>query len=260
MRPGWPHKVAVVARILAAAGLFWLWYLGAAIYIFAERDETVSADAAIVLGAAAWGQNPSPVFRERINHAIALYRQGLVQALIFTGGQGERSALSEAEVARRYALARGVPAGAIFIEDRSTNTRENLGLARAVAQAQGFQRLLIVSTPYHMRRAMHIARDLGLDAYASPTRSTRWLNPVTQTYALAREVVSYAHYLLVGELILAHSDNSPVSNAGLLSAYRYKRWSHVHVPVALYRMLSIQNIGHQYYAAVSGFSTASHRS
>ena len=34
-------------------------------------------DAVIVLGAAAWGNNPSPVFRERINHGIALSKKGL---------------------------------------------------------------------------------------------------------------------------------------------------------------------------------------
>lgn len=209
MSQRWRRRMIDLARAAAAAGLIWLWYISAAIYIFAEKDETVSADAAIVLGAAAWGQNPSPVFRERINHAITLYRQGLVRALIFTGGQGARSALSEAEVARRYALARGVPAQAIFIEELSTSTRENLTWARDVAQTYGLQRLLIVSTPYHMRRAMHIAHDLGLDAFSSPTRSTRWLSPATQTYAFTREIVSYVHYLLVGGIMLTHPNDSP---------------------------------------------------
>ena len=44
------------------------------------------ADAAVVLGAAAWDKRPSPVFRERINHAITLYQSHRVGKIIFTGG------------------------------------------------------------------------------------------------------------------------------------------------------------------------------
>ena len=55
--------------------------------------------------------------RERINHAIMLYEQDLVDTLIFTGGQGQANEPPEAEVARRYALTRGVPAEAILTEE-----------------------------------------------------------------------------------------------------------------------------------------------
>ncbi len=48
--------------------------VGTSIYAYGNRTITTSADAAIVLGAAVWNDQPSPVFRERINHAIALYR------------------------------------------------------------------------------------------------------------------------------------------------------------------------------------------
>ena len=180
---------------LAALGVVLLWYVGATIYTFAERDETVSADAAIVLGAAAWGAYPSPIFRERINHALHLYQQGYVKVILFTGGQGVKSALPEAEVARRYALARGIPDQAILVENRSTNTFENLAFAQKLADRHGLRRFLLVSTPYHMLRAAHIARDLGLEAFVSPTRTTRWISPWTQSYAFAREVGSYLHYL-----------------------------------------------------------------
>lgn len=52
---------------------------------------SAKADAAVVLGAAAWGNKPSPVFRERIAHGIDLYRNGTVGKLIFTGGTPKKA-------------------------------------------------------------------------------------------------------------------------------------------------------------------------
>jgi len=72
-----------------------------------DRNEVIS-DAAIVLGAGISHDKPSPVFRERINHAIYLYRQGKVEHLIFTGGLGEGETLAESEVARMYAIENAV--------------------------------------------------------------------------------------------------------------------------------------------------------
>lgn len=189
--------LALLRAALVAAALF-IWYIATTIYIFAERQDVVSADAAIVLGAAVWNDRPSPIFRERINHAIGLYQAGQVDYLIFTGGLGARDVLSEAEVARRYARARGVPDQRILIEERSTSTYENLLYAQQVARRAGLETFVITSTPYHMRRALAVARDLGMTAYSSPTQTTRWISSSTETYFYVREVVAMAYYLLGG--------------------------------------------------------------
>ncbi len=179
-----------------AALLLFALYLAAAVYLYSLRDDQRPAGAAIVLGAAVYGDRPSPVLRERINHALMLYEQGYVDTLIFTGGQGQANEPAEAEVGRRYALAHGVPASAILTEEKSTNTLENLTYARNVAAENGIDSFLIVSTPYHMRRAIALAHDLGMEAYSSPTRSTRWISWRTQTRAYLREVAGYGFYLL----------------------------------------------------------------
>ena len=185
---------------------FWLVGGGTAVFIlavafevyrFSELDEARPADAAIVLGAAVFRERPSPIFRERINHAIMLYENGTVDKLIFTGGVGWGDSRSEAEVARQYALARGVPAEAILLETTSTSTIENLANARQVGTDHGLRTYLIVSTPYHMRRAITIAEDLGMEAYTSPTRTTRWISNYTQSRAYVREVAGYLAYLLL---------------------------------------------------------------
>ncbi len=171
-------------------------YLAWSIYAYANTSTPAQADAAIVLGAAAWGERPSPVFRERINHALELYRTGQVGKLIFTGGQADASEPAEAVVAQRYALERGIPEDDILIETRSHSTRENLYYAHRVAQRHNLTRLLIVSDPFHLKRAVLIAQDLGMDAYPSPTPTTRYRSWPSQLSFLARETYFYGAYLI----------------------------------------------------------------
>ena len=166
------------------------------VYRFSQQDETTPADAAIVLGAAVFDNRPSPVLRERINHAVVLYEQGVVDKLIFTGGLGSDDTLTEAEVAGIYAQQQGVPATAILLETTSTNTYENLVNAQAIGTANHLDHYLIVSTPYHMKRAMEIAGILDLNAHTSPTRTTQWISWYTQSRALLREAAAYAVYKL----------------------------------------------------------------
>jgi uncharacterized SAM-binding protein YcdF (DUF218 family) len=133
-----------------------------------------SADAAIVLGAAIYNDAPSPVFQERINHAINLYESGRVKFLIFTGGFGAGEKWSEAAVGRNYAIGKGVPAERIFIEEESRTTFQNLYFAREIMRRDELKSALIVSDPLHIKRATTMARDLEIEnAFPSPTPTSR---------------------------------------------------------------------------------------
>lgn len=186
-------KTAVLLS-LALAGFTLVW-AGAQVAVYAQRDETRPVDAAIVLGAAVFGERPSPVLRERINHAISLYEAETVRFIIFTGGQGDPGEAAEADVAAAYALAQGVPPEAILRETTSTSTLENLANAQQVAAAHELDSFLIVSTPFHMKRAMAIAADLDMQAYSSPTRTIAWISGWTKLRAFGQEVGSYLLYV-----------------------------------------------------------------
>ena len=166
------------------------------IYSYGSVASDKQADAAVVLGAAVWSQNVSPVFRERINHALDLYRRGKVQKIIFTGGQGNSNEPTEAAAARTYAQANGIPIRDILIEQKSHTTFENVLNAKQLADANNLKTVLLVSDPMHMKRAMTMARDLGLTAYPSPTPTTRYVGWKAQTTELARETFYYLGYLL----------------------------------------------------------------
>lgn len=165
------------------------------IHTYASESYT-SGDAAIVLGAAVWDDRPSPVFEERIRHAIQLYQREQIEAIIFTGGKGLGDQLTEAEAARRYALERGVADFDIACETDSRVTYQNLIGARSIVEAQSWETVLIISDPLHMKRAMTMARDLGLPAYPAPTPTSRYQSWRTKGRFLMRETYFYASYLL----------------------------------------------------------------
>ena len=137
-----------------------------------RRDEAQKADAIVVLGAAQYVGRPSPVLRARVDHAVSLWKRGLAPTLILTGGTGVGDTTSEAAVARKYAMSRGVPDRAIVLEMNGRTTSESM---RAVARIMGNREqksLILVSDPFHMLRLSILARRHGLEPYMSPTRTS----------------------------------------------------------------------------------------
>lgn len=181
----------LVAGLLGAAA-----FLATTIWLHAADDDRTPSDAAVVLGAAVWNGAPSPVFEARIRHAVELYSAGLVRTLVFTGGVGEGDTVAEADAARALAIGLGVPPASILLERQSTTTLENLVFARELTGPARLGRLLIVSDPLHLPRALRMARDLGLDAHPSPTPHTRYVSLRTRLRFLAREVYYDAKYRL----------------------------------------------------------------
>lgn len=203
-RPTLSRKAAGLFRsrgrrlALIAVGLLVLWLIALAldIVIYSTVRDDGPADAAIVLGAAVWDDQPSPVFEERIKHAIDLYQQGRVKALIFTGGVGDGDEMAESIAASVYAIKHGVTPADVFCETASHFTHENLLGAKAIIERRQFDRVLIVSDPLHMRRALTMAHDFGLNAYSSPTPTSRYISLGSQLDFLWGEVRYYATYLV----------------------------------------------------------------
>jgi uncharacterized SAM-binding protein YcdF (DUF218 family) len=189
-------KIGKVAAIILSAAALVLAIVAFRIYSYRNVSLDVQADAAVVLGAAVWSSDVSPVFRERINHAINLYHAGKVKKLIFTGGRGNPGESTEAAAARDYAIYRGVSAGDILVEENSHTTYENILYAREVANAQGLRKVLIVSDPLHMKRAVTMSNDVGFEAYPSPTPTTRFEGVRSQAKLLVHETYYYIGYLL----------------------------------------------------------------
>ena len=192
IRPPQILKIVAIVLVLTMA------LTAVRIYTYGRTTVDIDADAAVVLGAAVWSNTVSPVFRERINHAIDLYRRGKVRKIIFTGGQGNTNEPTEAAAARAHAVANGIPLQDILVEQKSHTTYENIVYAKQLADANNLKKVLLVSDPMHMRRAITMARDIGLDASPSPTPTTRYQGWRTQSRELARETFYYLGYLIAG--------------------------------------------------------------
>ncbi|MGE0126960.1 MAG: YdcF family protein [Blastocatellales bacterium] len=190
------NKASVALGGVLTIAVIWIAALTYRIVSFSHQSNAFPADAAVVLGAAVANSQPTPVFEQRIQHGITLFRNGDVRTLVLTGGVGAGDNQAESVVARNYCLAHGVPQEALLIETESHSTEENLRNAKPLLEANQLRRTLLVSDPLHMYRAIKIARDLGIDAYPSPTPTTRYVGLASQTRFAAREVYFYARYLL----------------------------------------------------------------
>jgi len=191
----WRRALALLGAVL----LLWLGILTAQIIAAGQSRSTASADAAIVLGAAVHGDQPSPVFRERIRHGIDLYRAGRVRKLVFTGGYGDGAQLAEANVAYAYAIRQGVPASAMLVETRSRTTQQNLAEAATLLRDNNLRTALVVSDPLHLGRALAMARDQGINATGAPTPTTMYRGWSSRAGFLLRELYFYNHYLVTGQ-------------------------------------------------------------
>ena len=167
----------LIAGALLALPFVGLGGMMATIWVYGTRRYERRAGAAVVLGARVWGEEVSPVFRERLNHGIHLWRSGAVPRIILTGGRGGPGQLDESEAARRYCLAQGVPPEVLLTEAASRTTFENMVETRRLCREHSIASVLIVSDPIHMARAMAMARGVGLRALPSPTRTSRYMSP-----------------------------------------------------------------------------------
>lgn len=178
------------------ASLVMLWAVISAVQIwcYGKIDSKQSSDAIIVLGAGTDGTEPSPVFRERLNHGIWLYQNGYGEKLILTGGYSEGNEWSDARIASEYVQSLGVPAEDILLEEKSVITQENIQYAKEIMDAHQINTAILVSDPLHMKRAMLMAEDYGVAACSSPTPTTMYQTMKTKLPFLARETFFYMGY------------------------------------------------------------------
>lgn len=167
----------------------------------ANEDEVHSADAIVVLGAAQYDGDPSPIFQARLDHSAYLYDTGVSRTIIVTGGKAEGDRFSEAEAGARYLTEeRGVNPAHILSETEGTTTLESLEAVWKIAGPRDISSVLLVSDPMHSARIKMIAGDLGFEETYASRVSYQQLDRSRETKAkeLLREVVSIINYQLFG--------------------------------------------------------------
>jgi uncharacterized SAM-binding protein YcdF (DUF218 family) len=158
------------------------------------------ADAIVVLGSAVWpGEQPSPSLSRRIDKGVELWQAGLAPVLVPTGGVGANPP-AEAEMMARAARAGGVPDAALVLERQAESTAESAVLVRALAEAHGWHRIILVSEPYHLRRSSLLFRAQGLEVQtACAAWGTQFWTNAYQTVREAGGLALQSFGLAVGQ-------------------------------------------------------------
>lgn len=113
----------------------------------------------------------------RAREAIDLYHQGWAPAIIFSGAAQDKTGASNASAMAQQAIASRVPPSAILLDEASVNTADNASQVRPIVLQRGFKRLILVTSPYHQRRAsIEFERRVGDIATIinHPTRTDRF--------------------------------------------------------------------------------------
>ena len=182
--------------VIFVAGTLWVAHVDLEIRYYARHDQARSADAIAVFGAAEYDGHPSPVLRDRLRHALALYRQGLAPLLITLGGKEAGDIYSEGGVGRTYMIAHGVPEAHIIAETHSDNTEQSVANLAVIARKNNLRTIDVVSDGTHLFRIHELCKAYGLHVYTSPRPLGRPIPESDHFRRVAHEIASYTAWRL----------------------------------------------------------------
>ena len=155
-----------------------------------------------MLGTAQYNGVPSAIFEARLEHAIALYEDGVAPVIVTVGGKADGDEFTEAEAGRAYLAGPGSRRTRCWPCPEGVDTLESMRVVAAAFAERGWSSAVLVTDPWHAMRAERMAEDAGMEAESSPTRQ----GPAVQTRAtqfryILRETAAYLLYRATGESV-----------------------------------------------------------
>jgi uncharacterized SAM-binding protein YcdF (DUF218 family) len=197
------HPVLVSLGAVAIVALLVVAITATAVWRSAHTDDASRidrADVILVLGAAQYDGEPSPVFRGRLQHAALLYREGRSETVVVLGGGAPGDRTSEAAAGRDWLIANeGLPADDVVASPVGTTTLESLQAAAEWMRERDLDSAFLVSDPWHNLRVKRMASDLGIEGYASATWQSAAKSEGTRLGGYVRETFAYLAYRLLGQ-------------------------------------------------------------
>ena len=156
---------SVVAIAYFAITVVQVWRVG-------TNDQSRPVDAIVVMGVAQYDGRPSPQLQARLDHVLTLWRDGVADIVVTTGGNQPGDRFTEAEASANYLQEAGVPESAILQETVGSSTYESIQGVFALLSVRDMDRIMIVTDAYHASRSRMIAQDFSLETYVSATPSS----------------------------------------------------------------------------------------
>ncbi len=181
-------KLVVLAAL--APLLYLLWTAGG-IWRTSRQDQRPPSDAIVVLGAAQYDGDPSPVFKARLDHARQLYEAGVAPLIVVLGGKQEGDRFTEGQAGTAY-LEQTLPVDRVTGIKAGEDTLDSLQKFTGLAEERQIHKIVLVSDPLHLGRAREMAEDLGFDAAVSASEIPE--SDQTKRDGLIRETLNLTFY------------------------------------------------------------------
>ncbi len=188
--------------IVVLLGVSYFAYSLYQVYSFGQHDYARPTRVAVVLGAAEYDGVPSDVLRSRLDHALALFKEGYVHEIITTGGAEKGDTFNEAEVGALYLRSRGVPYADVIAVPTGNDTYQSMAVVAEVLRSMKLTQAIFVSNRFHEYRVRGIAASLGITDYSSPVTASPIHGDALLDYYL-REALAVSAGKLVGYKLLS---------------------------------------------------------
>ena len=175
--------IAIVILIVVALAINSYVRISTKNQIIDDYSSLKDIDCIVVLGAAVWGDKPSPMLEDRIKTAIELYKNGVSNKIIMSGDHINED-YDEVNIMKKYAIENGVASEDIFMVHAGIATYECIYRSKEIFKAK---KIIIVTQEYHLYRALHIANRLGIEAYGVKADPQKYAGA---TYREIREILA----------------------------------------------------------------------
>lgn len=169
-----PTRIVVIARRVIIVGysvfLFSFFIVEGLIIKEAYNKETFQTDdldIVLILGAGLRGEEPSKTLQGRLDAGLEFLLDNREIPVIVSGGQGPGESITEAEAMGNFLIKNGLEKERVFLEDRSTDTYENIKFSNEIMEQLGLKNptVLIITSDYHLLRAKLLAKEKGITPY-----------------------------------------------------------------------------------------------
>jgi uncharacterized SAM-binding protein YcdF (DUF218 family) len=201
--------VLIGKLLLAACIVLAVVFLALALYIYLHFGGTVNPEegsqsfgkepCGLVFGAAVHRNSlPGPGIERRVATAAKLYKEGILRHIILSGGKGSQDVESEAAVMRDVAIADGISANDIVMEDQSRSTWENLVNSRPLTGS--CTTVIGISDRYHLARIEYLASLQGFRGLQTvpADMDVPWTFEIK---SFSREVAALLYYLMLSPML-----------------------------------------------------------
>lgn len=183
--------IAVLAVVLGTLAINLYIKASAKPHIVTDATELESAPVGMILGASVTSRGVlSPALQDRVDHALVLYEQGIIENFLVSGDNGTRQ-YDEVSPVRLYLLDQGVPEDDIYLDYAGFDTYDSMYRARDIF---GVTDMVIVTQQFHLYRAVYLARALGINAQGYPADALT-LGRENNTREIAARVKSFFELL-----------------------------------------------------------------